>query len=224
MILNDEIERHWRMVFKDNNVGVDGTKARIHTKKGDVYNLEIGEFVKGRYLVEISNKDRKKVAWEVFNNNVVEEGVEYEDICPRGFDFKLLYEEMDRCVGEDVWQARPQEGSTCDVFLVVMCLKHLGEQVCLPIPHRIDFRIAKGRPKSDVCNEDVYNQELPTTGRLVLFDFVKHGSSVILIYPSPVTLLCVSLRGSCSWWRARILRTMLRPFSWALDVRLFCPV
>ena len=30
VVINDEREHHWRMVFEDNNGGVDGTKALIH--------------------------------------------------------------------------------------------------------------------------------------------------------------------------------------------------
>ena len=40
MVLNDERDRHWRIVFEYNNGGVDGTKALIHAKNWDVYNLE----------------------------------------------------------------------------------------------------------------------------------------------------------------------------------------
>ena len=40
VVLDDDRERHWHMVFEDNNVGVDGTKAFLHAKKWDVYNLE----------------------------------------------------------------------------------------------------------------------------------------------------------------------------------------
>ena len=38
VVLDDDRERHWCMVFEDNNVGVDGKKALIHYKKWDVYN------------------------------------------------------------------------------------------------------------------------------------------------------------------------------------------
>ena len=37
VILDDEIERHWRMVFEDNDVGVDNRKAVIHAQRWDVY-------------------------------------------------------------------------------------------------------------------------------------------------------------------------------------------
>ena len=36
VVLNDERERHWRMVFEDNKVGVDETKALLHARKWDV--------------------------------------------------------------------------------------------------------------------------------------------------------------------------------------------
>ena len=40
MVLDDERERHWCMVFEDKNGGVDGTKTLLHANKWDVYNLE----------------------------------------------------------------------------------------------------------------------------------------------------------------------------------------
>ena len=36
VVLDDEIERHWRMFFKDKNGRVDGTKSLLHDKKWDV--------------------------------------------------------------------------------------------------------------------------------------------------------------------------------------------
>ena len=35
--LHDEIERHWRIFFKDNVGGVDDKKAILHAKKWDLY-------------------------------------------------------------------------------------------------------------------------------------------------------------------------------------------
>ena len=35
--LDDEIERHWRMVFEENYVGMDDAKALIRAKRWDVY-------------------------------------------------------------------------------------------------------------------------------------------------------------------------------------------
>ena len=47
MVLGYERDRHWHMVFEDKNVGVDGTKAFLHAKKWDFYNLEKKTLVKG---------------------------------------------------------------------------------------------------------------------------------------------------------------------------------
>ena len=35
--LDDERERHWRMVFEDNDGGVDNAKELIHAKRLDIY-------------------------------------------------------------------------------------------------------------------------------------------------------------------------------------------
>ena len=35
--LDDERERHWRMVFEDNDGGVDDAKAFLHAKRWDIY-------------------------------------------------------------------------------------------------------------------------------------------------------------------------------------------
>ena len=35
--LDDERERHWRMVFKDNDRGVDDEKTFLHAKRWYVY-------------------------------------------------------------------------------------------------------------------------------------------------------------------------------------------
>ena len=36
VVLDNERERHWHMVFEDNNGGVYWTKALLHAKKWDV--------------------------------------------------------------------------------------------------------------------------------------------------------------------------------------------
>ena len=61
VVLDDERECNWRMVFEDNNGGVDDTKSVIHAKEQDVYNLEKQALKKGRYSVEVSDEDMKKV-------------------------------------------------------------------------------------------------------------------------------------------------------------------
>ena len=35
--LENDRERHWRMMFEDNDGGVDDTKALLHAKRWDVY-------------------------------------------------------------------------------------------------------------------------------------------------------------------------------------------
>ena len=58
--------------------------------------------LKGGYSVEVYYKDGKRVIWKVVDDHVVEEGVEHEEIGPRGFDFNLFDEDREWCVGEDV--------------------------------------------------------------------------------------------------------------------------
>ena len=47
MVLYDDRENHWRMVFGDNNGGVDGNKSLLHAKRWDVDNSEKKALVKG---------------------------------------------------------------------------------------------------------------------------------------------------------------------------------
>ena len=49
--LDDERERPWRMVSKDNDGGVGDTKELLHAKRWDVYVNEKEKLVKGGYLV-----------------------------------------------------------------------------------------------------------------------------------------------------------------------------
>ena len=63
MVLGDERERHWCMVFEDNNGGMDGKKALLHANNWDVYNSKKESLVKSGNLVEFSDKDRKMVIW-----------------------------------------------------------------------------------------------------------------------------------------------------------------
>ena len=46
-------ERHWRMVFEDNEGGVDDKKTLLHAKRWDLYVSEKEQPVKGKYLVEV---------------------------------------------------------------------------------------------------------------------------------------------------------------------------
>ena len=58
--------------------------------------------VKGGYSVEVTDKNSKKLIWEVAYDHVFEEGVELEELGLRGFDFNLFDEEREGCVGDDV--------------------------------------------------------------------------------------------------------------------------
>ena len=49
--------------------------------------------MKGKYLVEVVGHDNKKVLWEVFGDNVVEEPSDHEEIGLRGFDFNIYDED-----------------------------------------------------------------------------------------------------------------------------------
>ena len=98
--LDDKRERHWRMVFEDNDVGVDYGKALLHTKRWNIYVNEKEKLVKGGYLVEFVGNDKNKVLWEVVNDNVVEEPTDHEEIGLRGFDFNYLDEDEEGVVRE----------------------------------------------------------------------------------------------------------------------------
>ena len=84
--LDNERERHWRMVFEDNGGGVDDSNALLHAKRWDVYVNEKKKLVKGGYLVEVFCHDGKKVLWEVVGDHVVEEPTDHDEIRLRGFD------------------------------------------------------------------------------------------------------------------------------------------
>ena len=59
--LDNERERHWRMVFEDNVGGVEDARVLIHAKRWDVYVNEKKKLVKGGYLVKVFGHDGKKV-------------------------------------------------------------------------------------------------------------------------------------------------------------------
>ena len=68
--IDDERERHWRIIFEDNEGGVD-EKALLHANRWDLYLNEKKSLVKGKYLVEVVVHDKKKVLWEVVGDHVV---------------------------------------------------------------------------------------------------------------------------------------------------------
>ena len=49
--LDDEIERHWRMIIEDNTGGVDENKTIIHANRWYVYMNEKLLLIKGGYYV-----------------------------------------------------------------------------------------------------------------------------------------------------------------------------
>ena len=54
--------------------------------------------VKGGYLVEGVGHEKKKVLWEVVDNNVVEEPTDHEEIGLQGFDFNIYDKDEDGVV------------------------------------------------------------------------------------------------------------------------------
>ena len=91
--LDDERERHCRMVFEDNDGGVDDAKALLHAKRWDVYVNEKENLVKGGYFVEVVGHDGKKVVWEVVDDCVVKEQTDHDEIGLRGFYFNFFDED-----------------------------------------------------------------------------------------------------------------------------------
>ena len=63
---------------------MDGAKDLIHAKKWDVYNSEKEALVNVGCLVEVTDKEGKKVIWEVVNDHVVVDGVEHEELGLQG--------------------------------------------------------------------------------------------------------------------------------------------
>ena len=51
--LGYERERHWRMVFEDNDGGVDNHKSIPHAKRWDVYMNKKKTLIRGGYSVEV---------------------------------------------------------------------------------------------------------------------------------------------------------------------------
>ena len=96
--IDDERERHWRILFEDNYRGVDDTKAFLHANMWDLYVNEKENLAKGKYLLEVVGHDKKNVLWEVVNDHVVEEPSDHKDIGLRGFDFNIFDEDEEGVV------------------------------------------------------------------------------------------------------------------------------
>ena len=76
----NERERHWRIVFEDNDGGVDNKKALLHDHRWDVYVNEKENIIKGGYSVEVGVHEGEKVLWELVDNHVVEEATDHDEI------------------------------------------------------------------------------------------------------------------------------------------------
>ena len=61
--LENKIQHHWRMVFKDNGRGLDGDKSLVHTNRWYDYMNKKQSIIKGGYYVKVSGSDGKKVVW-----------------------------------------------------------------------------------------------------------------------------------------------------------------
>ena len=91
--LDDYRDCHWKMVFEENDGGVNDNKALLHDKKWDVYVNKKETLIKGGYLMEVVDNDGKKVILEVQDDHVAEETTDHDEIGLRGFDFNFFDEE-----------------------------------------------------------------------------------------------------------------------------------
>ena len=91
--LDNERECHWRIVFEDNDGGVDDENALLYAKMWDVYVDEKERLVKGGYSLAVVGHDGRKVLWEVVNDHTVEYPTDHEEIGLWGFDFNLFNED-----------------------------------------------------------------------------------------------------------------------------------
>ena len=98
--LENERERHWRMVFEDNDGGVDDANALLHAKMWDVYVNEKEKIFKCGYSVEVVGYDKKKFLCEVVDNNFVEDPTNHEEIGLQGFDFNFFDKDEEEVVRE----------------------------------------------------------------------------------------------------------------------------
>ena len=98
--LDNDRGHHWRMVFEDNDGGVDDAKEFLHSKRWYVYMNVKKKLVKGWYLVEVVGHDGNKVFWEVVSNHVVEEKTDHDEIGLFGFDFNF-FDEYDKGVSRE---------------------------------------------------------------------------------------------------------------------------
>ena len=58
--IDDERERHWRIFFEENEVGVD-EKELLHAERCGLYPNEKEKLVTGKYPLEVVGHNKKKV-------------------------------------------------------------------------------------------------------------------------------------------------------------------
>ena len=88
--LDDKRGHHWRIIFKENDGGVDYNKELLHAKRWDVYTNEKLKIVKGGYFVRAVSYDGRKVLWEVVDDHFIEEENDHDEIVLRGFNFNVF--------------------------------------------------------------------------------------------------------------------------------------
>ena len=72
----------------------------LDAKRWNLYVNKKEKLVKGGYLVEVVVHDKKKVLWEVVNDQVVEYPSDHDDIGLRGFDFNVFDKDEEGVVRE----------------------------------------------------------------------------------------------------------------------------
>ena len=82
--LDDRRERHWKIVFKENDGGMDDAKTLLHAKRCYIYINKKEMLIKGRYLVEGFGHEKKKVILEVVDDPIIEDRTDHEEIGLRG--------------------------------------------------------------------------------------------------------------------------------------------
>ena len=65
-------------------------------------------------MFEVTDKDRRKVFWELINDYVVGEGAEHEELGIRGFDFNLSDEDRKQFPTGDWWDQIDQMNKKVD--------------------------------------------------------------------------------------------------------------
>ena len=88
--VDDERERHWRIVLEENDGGVDDAKELLNFNRWYVYVHDKKILFRVGIWMEVVCSKGKKVVWEMVDNHVVEEETENDDIGLQEFDFSLF--------------------------------------------------------------------------------------------------------------------------------------